>query len=121
MSNTYGNATDTAATTVVLAPNGDYMLAGYTNPQGENKYAFLLMQIDANGNMIWNKTYGTAGSQEVSGMTKASDGYVLVGDTQTQNSNIHAWVVKVDWNGTMLWATTVGGKNADSPYCPRSL
>jgi hypothetical protein len=114
---TYGNATDTAATAGVLAPNGDYMVTGYTNPRGENNYDFLLMQIDPNGNMMWNETYGGAGSQEASAMTKASDGYIIVGDTQAQNSNIHAWVVKVDWNGTMLWATTVGGKNADSPYC----
>ena len=93
------------------------MVAGYTNPRGENNYDFLLMQIDPNGNMIWNETYGGTGSQEASAMTKASDGYVIVGDTQSPNSNIHAWVVKVDWNGTMLWAKTVGGKNADSPYC----
>ena len=115
--NIYGNATDTAATAGVLAPNGDYTVAGYTNPRGENNYDFLLMQIDPNGNMIWNETYGGTGSQEASAMIKASDGYVIVGDTQSPNSNIHAWVVKVDWNGTMLWATTVGGKNADSPYC----
>ena len=92
------------------------MVAGYTNSRGDNNYDFLLMQIDPNGNMIWNKTYGETGSQEASAMTKAPDGYVIVGDTQSPDSNIHAWVVKVDWNGTMLWAKTVGGKNADSPY-----
>ncbi|MGD0204574.1 MAG: PQQ-binding-like beta-propeller repeat protein [Candidatus Bathyarchaeia archaeon] len=113
---TYGNATYTAATASALAPDGNYMVAGYTNSRGDNNYDFLLMQIDPNGNMIWNETYGGTGSQEASAMTKASDGYVIVGDTQSPNSNIHAWVVKVDWNGTMLWAKTVGGKNADSPY-----
>jgi hypothetical protein len=112
---TYGNATYTAATAGVLAPDGNYMVAGYTNSRGDN-YDFLLMQIDPSGNMIWNKTYGQTGSQEASAMTKAPDGYVMVGDTQSPNGNIHAWVVKVDWNGTMLWAKTVGGKNADSPY-----
>jgi hypothetical protein len=114
---TYGNATDTAATTGVLAPDGDYMVAGYTNPRGESSYDFLLMQIDPAGNMIWNETYGEKGSQEASAITKTSDGYVIVGDTQSPDSNIHAWVVKVDWNGTMQWAETVGGKNADSPSC----
>ncbi|HYA77451.1 MAG TPA: hypothetical protein VEF91_01920, partial [Verrucomicrobiae bacterium] len=89
--NTYGNATDTAATAGVLAPNGDYTVAGYTNPRGENNYDFLLMQIDPNGNMIWDETYGGTGSQEASAMIKASDGYVIVGDTQAPNSNIHAW------------------------------
>jgi hypothetical protein len=74
------------------------------------------MQIDSSGNMIWNKTYGETGSQEASAMAKASDGYIIVGDTQAPDSNIHAWVVKVDLNGAMLWAKTVGGKNADSPY-----
>ncbi len=112
---TYGNATYTAATAGALAPDGNYMVAGYTNSRGDN-YDFLLMQIDPNGNMIWNKTYGQTGSQEASAMTKAPDGYVIVGDTQSPDGNIHAWVVKVDWNGTMLWAKTVGGKNADSPY-----
>jgi hypothetical protein len=113
---TYGNATYTTATAGALAPDGNYIVAGYTNSRGDNNYDFLLMQIDPNGNMIWNETYGGTGSQEASAMTKASDGYVIVGDTQSPNSNIHAWVVKVDWNGTMLWAKTVGGKNADSPY-----
>jgi hypothetical protein len=113
---TYGNATYTAATTGALAPDGNYMVAGYTSSRGDNNYDFLLMQIDPNGNMIWNKTYGGTGSQEASAMTKAPDGYVIVGDTQSPDSNMHSWVVKVDWNGTMLWAKTVGGKNADSPY-----
>ena len=113
---TYSNAIDSAATSGALAPDGNYMVAGYTKSQGNNNYSFLLMQIDPNGNMIWNKTYGETGSQEASAMTKAPDGYVIVGDTQSPDSNIHAWVVKVDWNGTMLWAKTVGGKNADSPY-----
>ena len=107
---TFGNATDTAATSGVLAPDGNYMVAGYTNSRGDNNYDFLLMQIDPNGNMVWNKTYGQTGSQEASAMTKAPDGYVIVGNTQSPDGIMHAWVVKVDWNGTMLWAETVGAK-----------
>jgi hypothetical protein len=114
---TYGNATDTAARTGVLAPDGDYMVAGYTNLQGDSNYDFLLMKIDAAGNMIWNTTYGGTGSKKAYAMTKAPDGYVIVGDTESQETNIDAWVVKVDFNGTMQWAETVGGKNADSPSC----
>jgi hypothetical protein len=112
----YRNASNTAATTGVLANNDNYMVAGYTNTRGENNNDFLLMQIDSSGNMIWNKTYGETGSQEASAMAKTLDGYIIVGDTQAPGSNIHAWVVKVDLNGTMLWAKTEGGKNADSPY-----
>jgi hypothetical protein len=113
---TFGDATDTAATSGALAPDGNYVVAGYANSQGDNNYDFLLMQIAPNGNMVWNKTYGQTGTQEASAMTKATDGYAIVGNTQSPDGIMHAWVVKVDWNGTMLWAKTVGGKNADSPY-----
>ncbi|MGD0405717.1 MAG: hypothetical protein ABSB10_03605 [Candidatus Bathyarchaeia archaeon] len=112
---TYGNAVDTVARTGVLAPDGNYVVAGYTNPRGASSYDFLLMKIDTAGNMMWNKTYGGTGSQEAYAMTKAADGYVIVGDTVSTVTDIDAWVVKVDLNGTMLWAKTVGGKNADSP------
>jgi len=75
------------------------------------------MKITPDGNLVWNQTYGGDGSQEAHSMTSASDGYIIVGDTQTSNANIHALVLKVDFNGTQLWAKTVGGKNADSPSC----
>ena len=48
-------------------------------------------------------------------MAKASDGYVIVGDTESPQTNIDAWVVKVDFNGNVIWDKTVGGNNADSP------
>ena len=105
---------DTVARTGVLAPDGNYVVAGYTNPRGAS-YDFLLMQIDTDGTLVWNKTYGGTGTQEAHAMAKAPDGYVIVGDTQSTVTDIDAWVVKVDLNGTMLWAKTVGGKNADSP------
>ena len=112
---TYSFAQDTITKTGVLAPDGDYMVAGYTDIRGVGNYDFLLMKIDPEGNLVWNQTYGLTGSQEAHSMTLAPDGYVIVGDTQSSDTNIHAWVVKVDFNGTLLWAKTVGGKNADSP------
>lgn len=112
---TYGTAQDTVARTGVLAPDGDYMVAGYTNPRGPNDYDFLLMKVDVSGNLVWNNTYEGTGSREAHSMAKASDGYVIVGDMQSSVTDIHAWAVKVDLNGTMLWAKTIGGKNADSP------
>ncbi len=111
----YGNATDTVARTGVLAPDGAYMVAGFTDPRGEGNYDFLLLKIDSAGNLIWNKTYGGTGTEEAHSMTKASDGYVIVGDTQSAGTDIHALVIKVDFNGNVLWSKTIGGKNADSP------
>jgi hypothetical protein len=115
-SKTFGASGDTAARTGVLAPDGDYMVAGYTASQnGSGNYDFLLMKISSAGDVVWNKTFGDQESQKAYSMAKAADGYVIVGDTESPQTDIDAWVVKVDYNGDLLWAKTVGGKNADSP------
>ena len=114
-SKTYGDAPDTALRSGVLAPDGDYMAAGYTNPAVASNYDFLLLKIDPAGSLVWNKTFSTSADQKAYSMTKASDGYVIVGDTESPQTNIDAWVLKVDFNGNIIWNKTVGGKNADSP------
>ena len=108
-------ASDTVAKTGVLSPDGDYVVGGYTDSKAPNEYSFLLMKISPDGSLIWSQTYGEAGSQEATSMTEASDGYVIVGNTQAPGDNMHAWVVKIDSNGALQWAKTVGGKDADSP------
>jgi len=112
---TFGKAQDTVTRAGVLSPDNNYIVTGYTNSLGVNNYTFLLMKIDVSGNLLWNKTYGETGSEEAHSITTAPDGYVIVGDTQSAGTDIHAWVVKVDLNGNLMWEETVGGKKADSP------
>ena len=114
---TYGGLTDDGVRSGVLAGDGDYLATGYTNPEGDSNYDFLLLKIDLSGNMVWNKTFGEAESEKAYAMAKAVDGYIIVGDAQSPNSGTDAWVLKADLNGNMLWNKTVGGKNADSPTC----
>ena len=81
---------------------------------GNGNYDFCLLKLNANGDIIWNNTYGGEGSQKAYSMTKANDGYVVVGDIQLSNSATDAWVLKVDSAGNMVWNKSVGGKDADS-------
>jgi len=106
---------NTVARAGLVSSDGDYVVTGYTDSRGLGSYDFLLLKIDPNGDLIWNQTYGTNGSQEAHSITAASGGYVMIGDTQSTGTEIHAWVVKVDWNGTELWSETVGGDKSDSP------
>ncbi len=112
---TYQGGLETAVRTGVLAPDGNYMAAGYTDLQGQNIYDYLLLKIDPSGNMMWNQTYSRAESQKAYSMTTAPDGYVIVGETESAQTSIDSWVIKVDFKGTLLWDKTVGGKDADSP------
>ena len=113
-SRTYGGSTDSAVRSGILTQNGDYLLAGYTNSIGDGNYDFYLLELDTNGNIVWNKTYGGEGSQKAYSIAKADNGYVVVGDIQLPNSTTDAWVLKVDLTGNVLWNKSVGGKEADS-------
>ena len=112
---TYGESSDSALRAGVLAQDGNYVAAGYTDSKGDGNYDFYLLKVDPNGNLVWNKTYGGAESEKAYSMTKAPDGYVLVGDVESPTTSTDAWVLKVDGNGNTLWNKTVGGKEADSP------
>ena len=112
---TFGQTNPTILRSGVLSKDGDYVLAGYTDLPGDNNYDFYLLKVHPDGSMVWNKTYGGVQSEKAYSMTKAVDGYVLVGDIESQISSTDAWVLKVDENGNKVWAKTVGGKEADSP------
>jgi hypothetical protein len=110
----YEIGANTVARTGVLAPDSNYVIAGYTNFQNSSNYEFLLLKMDQAGNLIWNQTYAVAGSQIAYSMTQANDGYLIVGYIESPQTDIDARVIKVDWNGTLLWSESIGGKNADS-------
>ncbi len=112
---TFSVSVDSALRAGVLAQDGDYVIAGYAATQGDSNYAFYLLKVDPNGNLVWNKTYGGTESEKAYSIAKAPDGYVLVGDVESPTSSTDAWVLKVDTNGNALWNRTVGGKDADSP------
>jgi hypothetical protein len=114
--NTYGGLTDDAFRTCVAGQDGGYLAAGYTNSSSTG-YDFLLVKFDANGNTVWNRTYGGSQSEKAYSMTWAEGGYVIVGDIESAKTASDAWVVKVDLNGNMIWDKTVGGPDADSPSC----
>ena len=113
-SRTYGVSADSAARSGLLTQDGDYLVAGYSDSIGDGNYDFCLLKLNANGDILWNNTYGGEGSQKAYSITKANDGYVVVGDIQLPNSTTDAWVLKVDPAGNVLWNKSVGGKDADS-------
>ena len=80
-----------------------------------------LLKIHPDGSLVWNKTYGGVQSEKAYSMTKAADGYVLVGEVESQIRSTDAWVLKVDENGNEIWNITVGGKEADSPAYVNSV
>jgi hypothetical protein len=97
-SQTYGGTDSDAAYFLVELSDGGFALAGYTWSFGEtNTNYFWLVKTDANGNMLWNQTYGKGRAYS---LVETSDGgYAIAGGSR---------LVKTDTDGNMLWNRTYG-------------
>jgi ribosomal protein S11 len=107
---TYGGTNYDKAYSVRQTSDGGYIVAGYTTSFGAGWSDFFLIKTDANGNIIWAKTYGGTGWDEANSVQQTSDGgYIVVGARD-------AFLVKTDANGNIIWAKTYGGIYSDYAY-----
>ena len=100
---------------VIATEDGGFLIVGDVNTLGTQANV-LLLKIDANGNKIWSRQYGTPTSfQQGNGIAKGVDGgYVLIGLTRsTPNGESNVLVIKVDDNGNRIWERTYGGPKFD--------
>jgi hypothetical protein len=82
-----------------------------------SQYDFLLIKIDQNGVMEWNKTYGCAGVY-VGEPTLVMDdgGFAMIGITTNSGSSIpEACLMKMDSLGNLEWNKTFSVSNGGDP------
>jgi predicted secreted protein len=115
---TYGGTGDEAAFCILQTQDGGYALAGNTKPLGAAGYDFLLLKTDANGNLLWNKTYGGAGDEGVFSTIQTCDGgFLLAGDTNSFGiGGYDFWLIKTASDGEVVWNQTFGGVNDDGAF-----
>jgi len=79
------------------------------SPSAGAKNKAYLLNLDASGNKVWEKTYGTTKSQSFYSVLPLSDGYICAGlavTTAGKNTDIH--VARIDKSGTLSWEKTFG-------------
>jgi hypothetical protein len=98
---TYGGTSSDGAFSVQQTSDGGYILAGFTYSFGAGGSDVFLIKTDANGNIIWAKTYGGTGGENASSVLHTSDGgYILAGETNSFGAGGgDAFLIKTDENG----------------------
>jgi nicotinamide riboside kinase len=107
---TYGGGGYDYAYSVQHTSDGGYIIAGTTRSFGAGNEDIILIKTDANGNIIWAKTYGGTGDDAAYSVQQTSDGgYILAGYTYSFTVGGALFLIKTDANGNIIWAKTYGG------------
>jgi hypothetical protein len=113
---TYGGTGDDWASSVQQTSDGGYIVAGATTSFGAGSWDIFLIKTDANGNIIWAKTYGGTYSDFASSVQQTSDGgYIVAGYTYSFGAGYSndIFFIKTDANGNIISAKTYGGTGWD--------
>jgi gliding motility-associated-like protein len=111
--------------------DGGYILGGYSSSgiSGEKTQSsrgaddYWIVKLDANRNVIWDKTFGGTGMDRLTSIIQTDDGGYLLGGSsdsnisgeKTENSrgSLDMWIIKTDSSGNIMWQKTFGGSSSD--------
>ncbi|MFZ8833617.1 MAG: T9SS type A sorting domain-containing protein [Candidatus Caldipriscus sp.] len=113
---TYGGTNWDEDYSVQQTSDGGYIVAGRTWSFGVDSGDIFLIKTDANGNVIWAKTYGGTDDDWVFSVQQTSDGgYIVAGYTTSFGAgDWDIFLIKTDANGNVQWAKTYGGTNEEN-------
>ena len=110
----YGGEMDDNGWAVQEAADG-FFVAGFSQSFGAGGYDFYLIRTDAQGEVLWSKTYGGALDDRCWALAMTDDGgVVLAGETASSGAGERDYLlVKTDSSGNELWSRTFGGEKDD--------
>ena len=128
---TLGGAKDEYLSTMLLLPDGNILLGGYSysNTTGDkSEYSrglsdYWIVKIDLQGNIIWDKTFGGNRGDYLSSMILLSNEHILLGGRSWSDfsgdksealiARDDIWLVEIDAQGNKTWDKTLGGDRVD--------
>lgn len=132
---TYGGPNSDYGESVQQTSDGGYIVAGYTgwleelpydksdpfyiipaNRPHEFHFDAYVVKTDAEGNLLWNRTYSSEGDDYGHSVEQTVDGgYVITGYTRAfgigggDSDDFGVWLFKIDGEGDVEWSRTYGG------------
>lgn len=121
-----GSGTDYAES-IQQTTDGGYIVAGKTNSNDgditnrKGGYDYWIVKLDAEGDMVWEKSLGGSGWDEAKSIQQTTDeGYIVTGWTDSNDGDITSprggrdyWIVKLDASGSLVWEKSLGGSDWD--------
>lgn len=124
----FGGTNNDRVYQVIQAQDGGILMVGSSESNdfdvsdSRGSYDFWAVRVDAQGNLLWEQSYGGSEIDIAYAATASPDGgYLLAGDTRSEDQDISnligsadVWLVKIDDQGILQWQQTLGGTNFDT-------
>ena len=118
---TFSDAKYNLANDIVQTTDGGYAITGRRGvgiASSKQRYDIFVIKMDANGNKIWDKTFGGTNTNVAYSIEQTTDGgYVVAGETDKNfGYRTNAWIIKTDANGNKLWDKSIGESGYELAY-----
>ncbi|SFV60406.1 hypothetical protein MNB_SV-6-1844 [hydrothermal vent metagenome] len=92
----YGYKRYDFANAITMSRDGDFLIAGGTDSMGEGVYDMYIIALDRAGNLFWSALYGGRNTDIAHGITRASDGsIVVVGESDSYTNAKDFFMIKL--------------------------
>lgn len=129
---TFGGSSNDHGYDIIQTSDLGYVIVGYSQSNdGDVSQNFGLSdawvaKLDAEGNLLWEKSFGFDGGDTGFVVTPSNDGGFLItglldsfasgGEGKTLHPGGNYWMIKISANGTKEWSKHYGGFFTDMPY-----
>ncbi len=114
---------------IIATPDNGYLMVGGSNsrdgdlPHNAGDYDVWIVKMDAEGTILWNKTYGGSKFEAAYSVTNCIDGgYIVSCGTYSNDGQVignhgdeDIWLLKIDNSGNLKWQKTYGGTKNEKP------
>ena len=100
---TYGGGDEDSVHSIVKTSDDGFILVGNTYSYSNGGSDVYLIKIDKDGNLLWEKNYGSEEDDGAYGVVQIDDGYIITGYTRQYGWYAHVWIIKIDQNGNKIW------------------
>ncbi len=111
---------------LLTLPDGIIAAGSSRSGPGNGSWNFLIVKLDFEGNVLWQRTYGGNEDDRLWSVIQTSDGGFLAGGhsysgisgdkTQPSRGDMDVWILKLDAQGQLEWERAWGGLYRDELF-----
>lgn len=128
---TIGGTEEDTAQDITTTADGGYAIVGFTKSidgditdHASEQNDYWVTRLDADGNILWSKTYGGTADDRGEAIKNTTDGgFIITGysrsadeDVSTNNGFYDQWIVKLDAAGSIQWEQSFGFSGSDQAF-----